>query len=47
MVRHEYVRESSEEGALPCQTAQKPQIGGVIVAWVYTSEYAQRMPSDL
>ncbi|MGW4390934.1 zinc ribbon domain-containing protein [Streptomyces sp. NPDC004685] len=29
MVRHEHVRESSEEGALQCQPAQKPQIGGV------------------
>jgi hypothetical protein len=30
MVRHEHVRESSKEGALQCQPAQKLQIGNVI-----------------
>ncbi|MEU5300123.1 DUF3995 domain-containing protein [Streptomyces noursei] len=30
MVRHEHVRESSEESALPCQPAQEPRISGVI-----------------
>jgi hypothetical protein len=31
MVRHEHVRESSEEGALQCQQSQKRQISKVIV----------------